>query len=162
MSTLFDDPSERVEDHLQPDQERLAAMHRGANWFYWIAGLSLVNSAIFAFGGQVSFILGLSYTQVIDVFSDAIVAGGGPAFFRWLAIAFDIGIVLFFALVGYYANKAFKTAFLIGIAVYGVDALLWLLFGGWLEIAFHVYALIWIVKGFMASRSLGQLDTKNI
>src|SRR5690349_21130602 len=85
MSTLFDDPSERVEDYLRPDQETLAVMHRGANWFYWIAGLSLVNSAIFAFGGQVSFILGLSYTQVIDVFSDAIVAGGGPEFFRWLA-----------------------------------------------------------------------------
>jgi hypothetical protein len=144
------------EDRLYPDTQSLQNMHRGANWFYWIAGLSLVNSVIFAAGGHLSFIVGLCYTQIIDAFSDAIVTGGGPGFIRWLAVAFNVGIVLVFALIGYYSHRAFKAAFLIGITIYAVDALLWLFFGGWLEIAFHVYALVWIVRGFMASRHVSQ------
>jgi hypothetical protein len=129
-------------------------MRRGANWFYWIAGLSLINSAIFAFGGNVSFIIGLGFSQIIDAFSDAIVANGGPSFIRILAIMMDVGIFAFFALVGYYSNKAFKAAFMIGIAVYAIDALLWLLFGGYFEIAFHIYALFWIVRGFLACKQV--------
>jgi hypothetical protein len=160
MSTIFNETTTDNQSPIEPDPTQLQEMHRGANWFFWIAGLSLVNSAIFAFGGQISFIIGLAYTQIIDVFSDAIVEDGGPSFVRWLALAFNIGIFGFFALVGYYSNRAFKAAFLIGIAVYTIDALLWLLMGGYLEIAFHAYALIWIVKGFLASRNVSQYAAK--
>ena len=36
----------------------------GANWFYWIAALSLVNSIIVMANGQWSFILGLGVTEI--------------------------------------------------------------------------------------------------
>ena len=38
----------------------------GADWFFWIAGLSIINSIILLAGGQWSFIVGLGITQIID------------------------------------------------------------------------------------------------
>lgn len=153
MPTIFTEPEAQTMS-TGPDPYQVAAMHRGANWFYWIAGLSLVNSLIFVSGGHWNFIIGLSFTQFIDGIADAIVNDGGPSFVTTLGIIFDIAIVGFFMLVGYFANRSIKTAFLIGIAVYGIDALLWLLFGGYLEIAFHAYALFFITRGFLACRSV--------
>ena len=58
----------------EPDQrEKLErAVSGGASWFYWIAGLSLVNSAIVLFGGQWNFIVGLGVTQIIDAIASVV------------------------------------------------------------------------------------------
>src|SRR5262249_3567191 len=52
-----------------PDAERRTLedqRRRGGQWFYWIAGLSLIN-AVLAFSGQDwRFILGLGITQVVQ------------------------------------------------------------------------------------------------
>ena len=69
MESIFGENDPNVNQQTgekEPDPVTLAQLKNGANWFYWIAGLSLVNSAIFAFGGHVSFIAGLAYTQIID------------------------------------------------------------------------------------------------
>lgn len=110
MSTIFPEPEKETgePDPLYPDQNAVNSMHRGANWFYWIAGLSVVNSLIFAFGGNVSFILGLAYTQLVDSISDVIVADGGPSFIRAIAVIVNLGIVGIFVLIGYYAHKSFQ------------------------------------------------------
>ena len=41
-------------------------VRKGASWFYWIAGASVVNTIIFLFGGNLNFIVGLGVTQVIN------------------------------------------------------------------------------------------------
>src|SRR5207245_2159091 len=38
----------------------------GANWFVWIAGLSVVNSIVGMSGGHLHFIFGLGITQIVD------------------------------------------------------------------------------------------------
>ena len=43
----------------------LARVHVSARWFYWIAALSLVNSAVVIFGGQFHFVVGLGVTSVV-------------------------------------------------------------------------------------------------
>src|SRR5260370_34339484 len=40
----------------------LAQGRGGANWFFWIAALSLVNSAIIHLGGRTSVLVGLAHT----------------------------------------------------------------------------------------------------
>ena len=40
--------------------------HSGANWFYWIAGLSLVNTILLYTGSEWVFVVGLGVTQLID------------------------------------------------------------------------------------------------
>lgn len=43
-------------------------LNSGAGWFYWIAGLSLLNSIIMLSGSDLYFVIGLGITQIIDVF----------------------------------------------------------------------------------------------
>ncbi|CAN5439750.1 hypothetical protein BH10ACI2_BH10ACI2_08080 [soil metagenome] len=142
------------------DPNLIAQVKRGANWFYWIAGLSLVNSAIFAFGGQVSFILGLGITQIIDGVVDASIAQGAPQAVLAIAIVIDIVIVAIFALFGYYANKAITAVFITGMVIYLLDGLLWLALGSYLAAAFHIYVLYMLYRGFAASREVNQFKAE--
>src|SRR5579864_37374 len=43
-----------------------ARMTVAANWFYWIAGLSVINSIITMTGGHMRFIFGLGATSILD------------------------------------------------------------------------------------------------
>src|SRR5438270_4545311 len=55
-------------------QQKLKAerqLRSGANWFYWIAGLSLLNTIIFMAGSDWHFVAGLGITQLIDAFANA-------------------------------------------------------------------------------------------
>jgi hypothetical protein len=125
----------------------------GANWFYWIAALSLINSIIFISGGNINFIAGLGITQLIDGISSQF----GPMA-KYIALGFNIMIAGVFALFGFLANKKFSWAFIIGIIFYIIDGLLFLLVLDILAIAFHAFVLYYIFKGFFAVRKLNQLN----
>lgn len=131
-------------------------MKGGSNWFYWVAGLSLVNSIIFAMGSQVSFLGGLGFALVMDVFVNEIIESGGPPLLRIVAILFNFALFAVFAFLGYYAGKQFQGAFIAGIILYLLDGLLVLLFGDYLMAGFHAFALIFIVRGYLACRDLSQ------
>src|SRR5216117_2936789 len=47
----------------QADPAAMAQLKSGASWFYWIAGLSLINSIVAFTGGQWAFLFGLGITQ---------------------------------------------------------------------------------------------------
>jgi len=143
----------------EPDPQLLAQLKSGANWFYWIAGLSLVNSAIYAFGGQISFILGLAVTQVIDALSDTAIAAGAPTALKAVAVVIDLVITAMFALFGYYAGKGLIWPFIVGIAFYILDGLVYLAGGDMFAAGFHAFALFFIIRGFLASRKLKQFST---
>ena len=64
-----------VEEQVKIEQQAKS----GADWFFWIAGLSLINSLILLAGSQWSFIIGLGITQFIDAIA--------------LIIAEEIGII---------------------------------------------------------------------
>lgn len=139
---------------LGPDPEWAAKVQRGANWFYWIAGLSVINSAAFVMGAKFHFLAGLGLTELADAVIDVSIQQGAPAALKAVAIVFDLIVVIAFALAGYFANKFFKAAFIIGVVVYAFDALLLLLLGDFFSAGFHVFALFFIVRGFLACREL--------
>lgn len=113
-----------------------------AKWFYWIAGLSIVNSLITMMGGHVRFIFGLGATSILDaVGNQAGGAGSGASFVINLFVA---GVL---AVFGYFGCKGAKWAFLVGMICYGLDALLLLSVQDWLGIAFHGWALFRISQG---------------
>lgn len=132
------------------------AMRAGANWFFWIAGLSLVNSVIQLSGSDRSFIIGLGITQVVDAIAAAIVAEmtSGQMIVRGIAFVFDVGVAGAFVLVGWLAGMRKGWAFLLGMTVYLLDGLIFLLVGDWLGLGFHVFALVCIGSGYAA---LGKL-----
>ena len=115
----------------------------GANWFYWIAGLSVINSIAVYAGADFSFIVGLGITQLID----GIIIGLTGEAQAWGLIP-NLLFIGLFVLIGFYANRLSKGAFITGIVLYALDALIFLLVPDFLSIGFHVFALVMIFKGF--------------
>ncbi|MBZ5572583.1 MAG: hypothetical protein LAO09_11985 [Acidobacteriia bacterium] len=123
-----------------------ARVSAGAKWFYWIAGLSLINSLVVIFGGNIHFVVGLGIPSVVvDTWAkQAGIAGS----------VLDIGINGFvagvFVLFGYFAVKGQKWAFLVGMALYALDGLLLFSMKDYLSVGFHAYALFAIYRGLQA------------
>lgn len=124
----------------------------GANWFFWIAGLSLVNSVLMLSGSDWSFIVGLGITQVIDVIASEIASQAKEAqtVVKLVAFGLDLVVAAMCAGVGVLARKGFAWAFILGMIVYGMDGLIFLLFQDWLSFGFHIFALYGIWNGLQA------------
>ncbi len=131
-------------------------MRVGANNFYWIGALSVVNSFMSAFGGGLTFVIGLAVTQLVDGFAIGIGEGAPnlalPAKIFGLVLSIVIsGIV---ALFGYFAGRGHRWAFLTGMILYGLDALIMLAFADWIAFAFHLFFLWGLFSGFQALNQL--------
>lgn len=133
-----------------------AVFKGGANWFYWIAGLSVVNSVISLLQGGLGFIFGLGVTQIVDAIGAAIVQeqGDGTGLIRIIALGGSVFVAGFFVLFGWRANQGLGWAFLIGMVLYALDGLLFLLVQDWLSLGFHGFALYAMFKGYTALRRL--------
>lgn len=126
-----------------------AQLKSGASWFYWIAGLSIINSIIALTGSGVGFILGLGITQFIDAFAQSLEGSG-----KMVAIFLDVVAAGIFVLFGVFANKRHTWAFIVGMLLYALDGLLFLLVQDWLGLGFHAFALFCLFRGFQACRAL--------
>lgn len=135
--------------------EHLKAIKGGANWFYWIAGLSIINTLIIFFNGDVNFIVGLGLTQIVDaIFYDS------PNAFKILGLFVNLMIAGIFAIIGFFANKKSKTAFIIGIILYLIDGLLFLYVQDYLGVGFHTFVLFMIVGGFGNIKLAEEVESK--
>lgn len=123
----------------------------GANWFYWIAALSVINTMVTLFGGSWNFIIGLGITQIVDTYSYQYAAGLG-SYAGYLAIFIDLVIAGFFAVLGYLSNKKKNWSFILGMILYAADGLLFVVVLDYLSILFHLIALYFIYKGYSANR----------
>jgi hypothetical protein len=133
-------------------QELQKQIKSGASWFYWIAGLSLINSVVALAGSDWGFVLGLAITKVIDIFAREVIGGGALA----VAFVFDVIACGLFILFGVFAHKNHTWGFLTGIILYTLDGLLSLLFQDWLGLAFHGLALVFIFIGLKANLKLNK------
>lgn len=140
-------------------QLRAAGMS-GANWFFIVAGLSLVNSAIQLAGGNIHFVVGLAVTLIVDVIA-AVWGKNDPSMAHvamGVAIAFDIFITLIVVAFGYFARRGNIIAFIIGMVLYTLDGLIFLAFGDVMSTAFHAYGLFVMWKGLSAFRQAKALE----
>ncbi|HEY4037319.1 MAG TPA: hypothetical protein VGM15_00740, partial [Burkholderiaceae bacterium] len=129
-----------------PQQIAMASpvIRSGARWFWWIAGLSLVNIVLFQTKSNTSFVVGLGITAISDaVFSQDKAVG----------FVIDALAVGFFLLMGAQAARGMLWAFYVGLAVYALDALIYLNYQDWMPVAFHALAIFFIAKGAMALRA---------
>jgi hypothetical protein len=156
--------SNSVQQSTVEIEKRRAAVKNGANWFYWIAGLSLVNSVINVTGGEWQFIIGLGATQIVDAIAGEItrqMAGDGALVIN--ALAFGINLVIAFIAVvfGIFANRGKPWAFLVGIVLYLLDGLIFLAFQDWFGVGFHAFAAFCIYGGYSALRKLRELEAQS-
>ena len=125
----------------------------GGSWFYWIAGLSLINSIVAFSGSDGGFIVGLSITQVID----AILNGSGGSA-KVIALVLDVIAAGIFALFGVFACKRHVWAFFVGMGIYVLDTLLTVLTQYWLGVAFHAWVLFSLFIGVKAAMQANKLE----
>lgn len=155
---MFEQLDENRSSSAQHDTFELEQqLSSGANWFYWIAALSLINSVITLFEGNWNFAIGLGVTQIIDGVSLAVSGESGGNFVKFVAFSLDFIVAGVFALLGVFANKRQNWAFIVGMVLYLLDGLIFLLVGGFLGLILHGLALFYLFRGFSAARQLNQL-----
>lgn len=156
-------PASPETDLTTDDSQQIEALeksHRnGSGWFFWIAVLSLVNSAIILSGSDWSFLIGLGITQIIDAIAMAIGKEfGNEGLMIGIAFVFDAFVAGSFMLWGVLARKNFLWAYIIGMILYALDGLLFLLVQDIPSFGFHLFALFWLFNGLKACRKLKQLS----
>ena len=122
--------------------QALPAIARGARWFWFIAGFTAVNAALNMSHSNTNFVVGLAFTLL----ANATLAPGA-------ALAVDVLLVGFFALVGLKAKQGHAWAFIAGVVVYVADALVYVKYEDWLPVGIHALALYYIVTAFLALQS---------
>ena len=121
----------------------------GANWFYWIGGLSLVNALIGALGMNWGFALGLAVAGLFDMVGERL--GGEGAAGRWLGFALQLIPIGATLALGFLAgHKRQRWALVVGMVGFALDGLLYLLAFSLVGILIHGYALFAMFKGFRA------------
>jgi hypothetical protein len=145
LAISADSTEQRIRKEL--DIER--RINGGSSWFYWIAGLSVVNSAILYFDGNLNFIFGLGATQLLDVYAYAFYDYYGMTAVL-LGFASDALLVGLFVYLGVMASRYKTWAFIAGMILYSLDIIPFLIFGDYIGIAGHVFALVLIFKAFRA------------
>jgi hypothetical protein len=120
----------------------------GAGWFYWVAGISLINAAITLGGQHWRFIIGLGTTQLATGLAVRTGRGWPPA------LLLDLVLIGGFMLLGYLALQGQLWPFAVGFAVYALDGLVFLAARNWIGLGFHVFVLVMVFKGLQAARQL--------
>lgn len=142
-----------------PNLSALENQHRvGANWFFWIAGLSLVNTAILLSGGDRNFVIGLGIASIMAAFGVGAAQANPEAalIIKGVALVFCLVASGVFAGFGALARRRHTWAFALGMTLYAFDALIYLLVQDWMSFGFHIFALVCLWSGLKACRELNQ------
>jgi hypothetical protein len=125
----------------------------GAGWFLTIAVLSMVNSVLSMSGASIRFIFGLGIAEFVDALAHQ--AGQTGLALDLVINGFVAGV---FVLFWSFARKGERWAFMAGMALYVVDALVMLYLRDVLAVAFHAYGLYRIYTGMSAIPALQKLQ----
>jgi len=146
---------------LQMKMALEAKVKSGLGWFFWIAGLSIINSIIFLMDGNLTFVVGLGATQFVDGIVSALAAdlsAKGGTIVYLIGGFLNLTLAGIFALAGFLGKKKHRWAVITGGILYVLDAVLLSIFGDWLGVAFHALALWGIWRGLQAIILLRKLD----
>jgi hypothetical protein len=128
----------------------------GGAWFYWIGGASILNSVLNAAGTQWGLAVGLGVTYLIDGLAEAFSNTVRTPIY---AFVIDIAVAGGILLIGRAARRGNLGWYAIGIALYLLDGLLFVLVQDILGIAVHGIAIYGLITGWRAARSLKQVET---
>ncbi len=129
----------------------------GANWFYWIAGLTIITSLITLGGGGIRFLFGLGITQLFDGIGHVLAEQVGSAA-KVVALVLDLLVTGVFVGLGVLANKRLLWAYLLGMVLFLLDGVLSLVLTDWISLIAHAVVLFFLFRGFQAGRELESLE----
>jgi uncharacterized membrane protein len=144
---------DEMEQRLLVRMELEEQFRNGVNWFYWIAGLSIINTVLYFIGQEWGFIAGLGVTQVIDMFAYA-----WDGSLRLIAIAINFILAGIFVVLGYIARQGRNWVIIIGAVLYALDTIIFVFLQDWISIAFHGFAIYSFIKAIKANNKLKMLS----
>lgn len=155
---MLDQPQLTDATDLQQFQEQylkqqLQKQHlSGSRSFYWIAGLSIVNSLLILSESDQTFSIGLAITQMIDYISGMLRAAvpNSTAVITIVALILDAIIAFVMISFGWLAVRGQGWAFISGMILYALDCGIFLLAGEWFAAGFHAVVLWIIYRGLKA------------
>ena len=156
-------PSPFLQSQPIVPQPQKRSSSEGSGVFYYIAGVSLLNSVLIIF--KVGFYGSLAITTLVSSIGLAIaesINGGMATTFIINAIAFAVNAVIagIVAGFGYLSGKGYGWAYVIGMIAYTVDALIMLWLGDWVEVLVHLYVLYLLWKGWAGLRKINAAAAK--
>jgi hypothetical protein len=116
----------------------------GASWFWWIAALSLINTVLIHTGSDTSLAIGLGFTLIVDAMFQEV---------KLVAFVIDALALATVCGLGFFARKGYVWAFVVGIVLYSLDALIYLGMQAWLGVAIHAFALFYMFRGALRLRT---------
>jgi len=131
----------------------------GANWFFWLAALSAINSLIVYFVGIRNLPFAFGVTQWFDGTHGPLTAEGWTPPLKLTGLAMDLLIAAGFAGFGYLARHRNDVAFVLGIFLYVVDALLSIGLREFWGFSFHLVGFFFLFRGLLASRHVRENAT---
>jgi hypothetical protein len=131
----------------------------GANWFYWVAILSVLNSFIVWYLTIPNLPFALGVTQWADGTSGHMNSEGWFPPLRIAGLLLNVLIAGVFAIFGYLAKRGSDLAFVVGMFLYICDGMLLIGLRDVFGSLFHLIPLFFIFKGLLASRHLRENAT---
>lgn len=135
------------------------AKYSGAHWFYWLAAASIANSLIVYYYNTPNSMAAFGITRWIDGTSGALTSEGVVPPLHTSALIINILIALGFAAFGYFARRGSDIAFVLGIFLYIIDAILIIGLRDTFGFGFHLVGLYFLIRGLLASRHLRENAT---
>jgi hypothetical protein len=117
-----------------------ARMRAGTYWFFWIAGLALLDGYLQRRGLVTGTPFGLGMVEMVES-------------------AAGLALPLVFVLLGLLARWGLGWSYALGMAIYAADAALLLLQGRYVGLAVHIVLLGLLGMGLAAARQLRQQDS---
>ncbi len=133
-------------DALTQEAEKfsyLKEVRQGGSWFFWIAGLSVINAIAAWMASGWGFCLGLSTCYLVGGIGQ-VFGPNGPLIALTLNLA-ACALYLFFGVASWQGRF---TPYAIGMFLYAGDALLPLATQDWISLGIHGVALWFLFKGF--------------
>lgn len=127
----------------------------GASWFFWIAALSLINSIVVHSGSTWGFFAGLGITQVID----ALGMNWEGVVVTVITLGLNVLVAAIFVAFGYFGRKRVVWMYILGMILYALDGLIFAVISAWLELGFHIFALLMMYGGLYAHFELRKMET---
>jgi hypothetical protein len=128
---------------------------KARGWFAAIAAFSFVNSLLIMFGVEVSFVIGLGATQVVDAIVAVTREQGGASVGAVVSV---IGLLMNLCIIGmvvfiwWASGRGSTAAYIVGMVLYALDGFIFLAVGDWIGVGFHVFFLFMLWGGFRFMR----------
>ena len=157
------DPTSSDEQQYQPRTvtveidpvklELLSQRSSGAGWFNTVALLAIINSALTFMEANLRFIFGLGFAD----FAAAVAQASESSGMKVVAIGITLSAAATFYWLGLKARKGVTWAFALGMVLYTLDGMLWVLAQQWLEVGCHAFAVWMMFKGMQANMTYKKL-----